>query len=80
MEISNLNQKELNKRAEEVFDLNIGDYVYDVIVEDDGSVKIPMREISSLDGDYVDFDYEPDMSERPEALDYLLGKRDDFND
>lgn len=80
MEISNLNQKELNKRAEEVFDLSIGDYVYDVIVEDDGSVKIPMREINNLDGDYVDFDYKPDMSERPEALDYLLGKRDNFND
>lgn len=80
MEISNLNQEELNKRAEEVFDLSIGDYVYDVIVEDDGSVKIPMREINDLDGDYADFDYKPDMSERPEALDYLLGKRDDFND
>lgn len=80
MEMSNLNQEELNKRAEEVFDLSIGDYIYAVIVEDNGSVKIPMREISNLGGDYVDFDYEPDMSERPEALDYLLGKRNDFND
>lgn len=80
MESSNLSQEELNKRAEEVFDLSIGDYVYDVFVEDDGTVRIPMRELSDLDGDYVDFDYEPDMSERPEALDYLLGKRDDFND
>lgn len=80
MEISNLNQEELNKRAEEVFDLSIRDYIYDVIVEDDGSVKIPMREINNLDGDYVDFDYKPDMSEHPEALDYLLGKREDFDD
>ena len=80
MESSNLNQEELNKRAEEVFVLSIGDYVYDVFVEDDGSVRIPMRELSDLDGDYVDFDYEPDMSGRPEALDYLMGKRDDFND
>ena len=80
MESSNLNQEELNKRAEEVFDLSIGDYVYDVFVEDDGSVRIPMRELSDLDGDYVDFDYLPDMKERPEALDYLLGKRNDFND
>ena len=80
MESSNLNQEELNKRAEEVFDLSIGDYVYDVFVEDDGSVRIPMRELSDLDGDYVDFDYLPDMKERPQALDYLLGKRNDFND
>ena len=80
MELSNLSQEELNKRAEEVFDLSIGDYIYDVIVEDDGSVRIPMRELSDVDGDYLDFDYLPDMTERPEALDYLMGKRDDFND
>ena len=80
MESSNLNQEELNKRAEEVFDLAIGDYVYDVFVEDDSTVRIPMRELSTLDGDYVDFDYIPDMKERPQALDYLMGKRDDFND
>ena len=80
MEMSNLNQEELNKRAGEVFDLKIGDYVYDVCVEDDGSVRIPMRELSDLDGDWVDFDYLPDMTERPEALEYLMGKRDDFND
>lgn len=80
MEQSVLDQEELNKRADEVFDLSIGDYVYDVFVEDDGTVKIPMRELSDLDGDYVDFDYKPDMADRPEALDYLMGKRDDFND
>lgn len=80
MESSNLNQEELNKRADEVFDLSIGDYVYDVFVEDDGTVRIQMRELSDLDGDYVDFDYKPDMTERPEALDYLMGKRDNFND
>ena len=27
-----------------------------------------------------DIEYYPDMSNRPEALAYLLGKRDDFND
>jgi len=79
MEQSNLDQVELNKRAEEVFDLKIGDCVYDVFVEDDGLVRIPMQELGK-DGDYVDFDYLPDMSGRPEALDYLLGKRDNFND
>ena len=79
MESSNLYQGELNKRAGEVFDLKIGDYIYDVVIEDDGSVVIPMCELGD-DGDYVDFKYKPDMTERPEALDYLMGKRDDFND
>ena len=79
MEQSILDQEELNKRADEVFDLRIGDYVYDVIIEDDSQVVVPMRELDQ-DGDYVDFKYRPDMTDRPEALDYLMGKRDDFND
>lgn len=79
MEQSILDQEELNKRADEVFDLRIGDYIYDVIIEDDSQVVIPMRELSD-DGDYVDFKYKPDMTDRPEALDYLMGKRDNFND
>jgi hypothetical protein len=32
------------------------------------------------DGEEISFTYEPDMSERPESLDYLLGNRNDFND
>jgi len=80
MEQSNLDQKELNKRADEVFDLRPGDFIYDVYVEDDGSVRVSMHEIDDDTGDYVDFDYLPDMTERPEALDYLMGKRDDFDD
>lgn len=79
MEFGKLTQEELNKRADEVFDLRIGDYIYDVIIDDDSQVVVPMRELDQ-DGDYVDFKYRPDMTERPEALDYLMGKRDDFND
>lgn len=79
MEYSILDQKELNKRADEVFDLRIGDYIYDVIIKDDSQVVIPMRELDQ-DGEYVELRYLPDMTERPEALDYLMGKRDDFND
>ena len=79
MEQSNLDQTELNKRADEVFDLREGDFIYDVFIEDDGGVKVSMRELDE-DGDYVDFNYLPDMSDRPQALDYLMGKRDDFND
>ena len=79
MEQSILDQTELNKRADEVFDLREGDFIYDVFIEDDGGVKVSMRELDE-DGDYVDFKYLPDMTNRPEALDYLMGKRDDFND
>jgi hypothetical protein len=73
-----LNTEELNKRAEEVFDLQEDDYIYDVSVID-GQVFVNMEELSE-NGQFVIFDYKPDMSERPEALDYLLRKRDDFND
>ena len=73
-----MDQQELNRRAQEVFYLRPGDFIYDVYVED-GQTIISMRELGE-DGDYVDFKYTPDMSNRPEALDYLLGKRNDFND
>ena len=43
MEQSILDQEELNKRANEVFDLRIGDYIYDVIIDDDSQVVVPMR-------------------------------------
>lgn len=79
MKTSVLNQEELNRRAREVFDLNIGDYIYDVMVEDDGSVIVSMRELDN-DGDYVDFNYLPDMTNRPQALDYLMGITESFND
>ncbi|MBO7692340.1 MAG: hypothetical protein J6T10_06865 [Methanobrevibacter sp.] len=73
-----LNTEELNKRAEEVFELQEGDYIWDVEVID-GQVYVNMEEVTEK-GDTVIFDYKPDMNKRPEALDYLLGLRDDFND
>ena len=73
-----LDSAELNKRANEVFILERDEIIYDVIVEGD-NVKIPMSEVAD-DGERVEGNYLPDMSDRPEALDYLMGKRDDFND
>lgn len=70
---------ELNKRAEKVFVLQDGDYIWDVEVRDDGRVIVNMEELDE-DGDIVIFDYEPNMDERPEALAFLLGQRNDFND
>lgn len=73
-----LNTEELNKRCAEVFELQEGDYIWDVEVID-GQVYVNMEEVTEK-GDTVIFDYKPDMSKRSEALDYLLGLRDDFND
>jgi len=74
-----LDLDELNKRAEEVFELQEGDYIWGLTIED-GIVKVNMEEEEWITGKSVIFDYEPDMTERPQALDYLLGRRDDFND
>ena len=71
----------LNKRAAEVFELQADDYVWDGSKED-SIVTITMEENGTKVEGFrrVIFDYKPDMSERPEALDYLLGLRDNFND
>ena len=66
---------ELQKRADKVFCLDEGDLVISVDGEKD-STRIRMHnEISGLEWDLL-----PDMTERPEALLYLKGERDDFND
>ena len=82
MERGTLSQEEFQKRCEEVFLMNDGDEAYDITVEDDGRVKVSMGEVGTKEEGFrwVYFDYEPDMTERPQALDYLMGKRDDFND
>lgn len=73
-----LNAKEIQERCEKVFAAEEGDVFYNIIVED-GRTEIPMDEIDE-DGYPCSFIFEPNMSERPEALAYLLGERNDFND
>ena len=66
---------ELQKRADEVFCLDEGDLVISVDGEKD-STRIRMyNEISGLEWDFM-----PDMTERPNALLYLLGQVDSFED
>jgi hypothetical protein len=69
-----LSFEELNKRADEVFLLDEGDEVISVDGEGD-CVRVRM-----IDKDGLEFDLMPDMTERPEALAYLKGERNDFND
>lgn len=66
--------EELNKRADEVFLLDEGDQVISVDGEGD-CVRVRM-----IDKDGLEFDFMPDMTERPEALEYLKGNRSDFHD
>ena len=73
--MNKINFVELQKRADEVFCLDEGDLVISVDGEKD-STRIKMyNEISGLEWDFM-----PDMTERPEALAYLKGERGDFND
>lgn len=76
MERSKLNYQEMNKRVNEVFDMNEGDNVYGIFKDKHGQIKVCIE--NTLEETI--WDYLPDMTERPEALDYLMGKRDDFND
>ena len=73
--MNKINFVELQKRANEVFLLDEGDLVISVDGEKD-STRIKMYNESSG----LEWDFMPDMTERPEALDYLRGDRGDFND
>ena len=70
-----LHYEELNKRVNEVFDMDEGEKCYDLFVEDNGTVRVCLE-----DSDLNVFDYLPDMTERPEALQYLMGEKDSFSD
>lgn len=82
MRYGTLSTEEFQSRCEEVFNLNDGDECYGIEVDDSGRVKIHMGEVGTKQEGFrwVYFDYEPDMSKRPEALDYLLGITDGFSD
>jgi hypothetical protein len=70
---------EINRRCSEVFDMQEDDFVWGIYL-DDGQLLIEMEEINEEGESSGIFNYEPNMEERPEALAYLMGERDDFND
>lgn len=80
MRKTTLDRSELNRRCDQVFDLTVLEYVYDVYITDDGRVVMEMSELKDKESIFFFFDYEPDMSDRPESLEYIMGTRDDFND
>lgn len=80
MERTKLNHEELNKRANEVFCLDRGEVCWGMGIDDEGPFVVMTEYDPETKSDTHPFTYLPDMSERPEALDYLMGKRDNFND
>jgi hypothetical protein len=70
---------EINRRCSEVFDMQEDDFVWGIYL-DDGQLLVEMEEINEEGESSGIFNYEPNMEERPEALAYLMGERDDFND
>ena len=70
-----LSFEELQKRADKVFLLDEGDIITDV----SGDVNATRVRIYNKNTG-LEWNLMPDMSGRPQALDYLLGNREDFND
>ena len=71
---------EINQRCNQVFEMQEDDFVWGIYETEDGQLKVEMEEIDENGDSSGIFYYEPDMTERPEAKDYLMGRRDDFND
>jgi hypothetical protein len=72
---TNLSYKELNERCGEVFLLEENEEVEDVY-EKNGRVVVI---IQNFEEDET-IEYEPNLSDRPQALEYILGLRDSFAD
>ena len=75
-----MKQEEFNRRCGEVFDLNEGEECYSICRHYTKQGEVDKIVIAMRDKDFIYFTYEPDMSERPQALAYLFGERSDFND
>lgn len=71
---------EMNERCNQVFEMQEDDFVWGIYLTSDGQLKVEMEEVDEDGNNSGIFYYEPDMTERPEALSYLMGERDDFND
>jgi len=76
-----MTQKEFNRRCYEVFEPLDGDSYQFMEMNGEQPIihflgKVYVGEEFSI----MPFAYEPDMSDRPQALAYLKGERDDFND
>lgn len=67
--------KDLDERCREVFILTDTEEVCDADCVD-GNLRLFMCD----NADDTCWIYLPDMTERPEAMEYVLGNRNDFND
>lgn len=81
---STLKGDEFDRRCHEVFTDDETEVLYCGIIDHgDGWVTVYGAETDGPEDPEIypiSVDYKMDMTERPQAKDYLLGKRDDFND
>lgn len=75
----NLSEEEFEERCCKVFLPNERENFYFIQIGQSGRIYIQMSELDE-DGEKDYFIYEPNMDERPHALAYLMGERDDFDD
>lgn len=68
------NKKELDARCQEVFCADDGE-TFTGIREENGETVLTIT-----NGNFVSYDYIPDMTGRPEALAYIKGERESFSD
>ena len=80
MKYGKLEQEEFEKRCKKVFLTSETDHFYKICVDTNGNVDIEAAELDESIPCSFYFHYKPNMKTRPQALAYLLGKRDDFND
>lgn len=75
-----LDHKEFDKRCHEVFISERGEEYFGIeLIENESSGRQRVS-ITMTEEDGIIFCYEPNMEERPQALAYIMGERNDFND
>lgn len=72
---------ELNSRVEKVFDLKETEAVFNAFVEKGGQLVIVIEDCGAdSEWDTITHEYRPNMKDRPQALAYIMGERNNFND
>ena len=75
-----LTQEDFNKRCHKVFTLRQNSQFYSMYFDKDNCPRFIMDEYVRKFNKVMRFAFKPNMTERPQALAYLMGERSDFND
>lgn len=81
MKRTSLKPHTLKARCNKVFLSNWYDIYTDCYINNEGQLVVEMEDKrDGLANERIPFEFIPDMSNRPQAVSYLMGERDDFND